>query len=118
MGDVVLPYAGTSGYAAGVDTSRERAERNDADGTTARRQGQALRALEGAGPDGLTWRELAAVYTWHHGQASGVLSVLHKGKKVARLTERRDRCFVYVLPRYVGDRDTQPQGRRRAGGAA
>lgn len=44
----------------------------------------------------------------HHGQASSVLSVLHKEGRLARLTEKRERCAVYVLPEYVGDRAAAP----------
>jgi hypothetical protein len=46
----------------------------------------------------------------HHGQASGALSVLHKEGRIARLTERRNRCAVYVLPEYVQGRETSPHG--------
>lgn len=105
------PYAGTSGW-SGSDTSRERAERDDSDGTTADRQQRVLAILARLGAEGTTWKELAAATDWHHGQASGALSVLHKVGKVARLTERRNRCQVYVLPEHVNGRDTAPHGRR------
>lgn len=104
-----LPYAGTSGW-SGSATSQERAAREDADGTTSRRQDQTLFALAGRHSMGLTWRELGQARGWHHGQASGVLSVLHKTGRIARLVERRDKCAVYVLPDYVGDRTTAPHG--------
>lgn len=106
---VDLPYAGTSGW-SGSDTSQERAEQEDSDGTTSRRQEQTLASLAGRHGEGLTWRELGTARGWHHGQASGVLSVLHKTGRIARLTERRDRCAVYVLTDYVGDRITAPHG--------
>lgn len=124
----LLPYGGeddpNSGFAAGVATSEERARRDDADGTTTKRQAEVLRLLGRAvyrgefetligGADGITWKELAEIEGWHHGQASGVLSVLHKDNRIARLTERRNRCFVYVLPEHVNGRDTQAQGRLR-----
>lgn len=105
-----FPYAGTSGYAAGSPTSEDRARADDEAGTTTVRQRLALRVLDHRGPDGATWAELANVYGWHHGQASGVLSVLHKSGLVARLTERRQRSAVYVLPQHVADRPTQPHG--------
>jgi hypothetical protein len=101
-----LPYAGTSGW-SGTDTSEERARRNDSDGTTGRTQHATMIALEHAGIDGLTWRELAEITATHHGSASGVLSVLHKAGKIARLTNRRDRCKIYVHPEYVWGRDTE-----------
>jgi imidazolonepropionase-like amidohydrolase len=111
---VLLPYAdaeaGASSGHSGSDTSAERAHRDDADGTTAARQLQTIRLLDAAGQHGLTWHELARAADWHHGQASGVLSVLHKAGRVERLTERRRRCLVYVLPTHVADRETAPHG--------
>lgn len=107
----VLPYGGTSGH-AGSDTSRERAETADRDGTTAGRQRATLRALQIARWQGMTWRELGAYLRLHHGQASGVLSGLHKTGLIVRLTERRNRCLVYVMPEFVGDRRVSTYGRR------
>lgn len=101
------PYAGTSGW-SGTDTSRDRATSADRDGTTSRRQRLVLIALQGAGPHGRTWGELASDTGMHHGQASGTLTVLHKAGRIARLTEKRNRCRVYVHPAYVNGRDTEP----------
>lgn len=109
MTDPVLPYAGTSGW-SGTDTSRERAENADRDGTTAQRQRKTLEALFAAGTTGLTWKELADEHGWHHGNASSSLSTLHKEAHIARLTERRNRCKVYVHPTWVDGRDTEPYG--------
>jgi hypothetical protein len=75
-----------------------------------------LAFLAGCGPWGVTWLELAAVLDVHHGSASGVLSVLHKGGRICRLTERRNRCKVYCLPEYVNGRETEPHGRKPADG--
>ena len=107
-----LPYAGTSGW-SGSETSMERAVDADLDGTTTARQDTTLRHLGYCGVLGTTWKELAEGAGWHHGQASGVLSVLHKEGRIARLTERRSRCQVYVLPSNVNGRETAPHGRRR-----
>jgi hypothetical protein len=93
----ILPYKGTSGH-SGSDTSRERAEREDRDGTTESRQDRTYLLLHAAGRKGLTWKELSEITGWHHGQSSGVLSVLHKVGGCARLVERRNKCAVYVLP--------------------
>lgn len=101
----LLPYAGTSGW-SGSDASRDRADREDSDGTTLYRQQRVLRLLDAQGLHGLTWRELATRTGWHHGQASGALSVLHLEGRVARLKARRDRCSVYVLPEWVAMRET------------
>lgn len=108
----LLPYAGTSGW-SGSDASRERAETEDRDGTTTRRQSQVIFLLAGEGALGATWKEVADRLGWHHGQASGALSVLHKEGKVDRLTTRRNRCSVYVLPQFRLGRDAAPHGRRR-----
>lgn len=107
-----LPYAGTSGY-SGSDTSRERAETADADGATEDRQALTLRSLAGRHGTGMTWKELGVARGWHHGQASGTLSVLHKEGRIARLAEeRRDRCAVYVHPDYVAGRPVARHGRQ------
>lgn len=107
------PYAGTSGW-SGSQTSRERAETEDRGGVTSQRQEQVLAGLGMVGTRGLTWKELAGSQGWHHGQASGALSTLHKTGHIARLTERRDRCQVYVLPEHVNGRETAEQGRAAA----
>lgn len=92
-----LPYAGTSGH-SGSATSRERAIRNDKDGTTKTNQRVTLNYLLETGRLGLTWKELSMLTGWHHGTASGVLSVLHKeGSRVVRLVEKRGRSAIYVL---------------------
>lgn len=105
----LLPYGGTSGH-AGTDTSRDRALAEDQDGTTADRQRRTMGALFDAVHYGRTWRELAAVTGLHHGSASSSLSILHKEGKIARLTETRDRCKVYVHLDYVEGRPTEPYG--------
>lgn len=100
---LVLPFGGD--HDPDKDRARDRA------GTVSRQQRHTLYHLAEAGRHGLTYRELCGIADWHHGQSSHVLSVLHKAGLAARLTERRNRCLVYVLPEYVGGRDTQPQGR-------
>ena len=107
-----LPYEEADGTAtagwSGSDTSHERATREAADGTASARQRRALLHLRRFDSVGVTWRELADMEGWHHGQSSGVLSVLHKTGRIARLKERRQRSQVYVLPQYVGGRETAP----------
>lgn len=78
----------------------------------ARRRGDALIYLGLVGEQGATWRDLADYLDVHHGAASSVLSVLHREGKVARLTEARNGCHVYVLPEEVSGRETQPYGGR------
>lgn len=100
----VLPYAGTSGF-SGSATSEERARREDSDGTTTQRQLAAINYLKWRGVGGGTWREFAEYADLHHGQASGVLSVLHKSGRIVRLKERRNRCAVYVTADNTAGRD-------------
>jgi hypothetical protein len=68
------------------------------------RRASALATLELAGDDGITWRDLATRFSWHHGVASSVLSVLHKEGKVRRLAKKRDGCGIYVHPDHVHGR--------------
>ena len=104
------PYNGSSGW-SGSRTSKARADSRDADGTTGANQTTTLALLNNAGPHGLTWHELADTTGWHHGTASGVLSVLHKTGRIDRLTETRKRSKVYVSPAHVNGRPTETQGR-------
>lgn len=106
MSQVELPYAGTSGY-RGSDTSELRARREDNSGATGKRQAETIQALKQAGFHGLTWKELSESTGWHHGKASGVLSVLHKTGHISRLSETRDRCKVYCHPDSVAERKTE-----------
>ena len=106
-----LPYAGTSGW-SGSETSRERAEDLDKSGITIKRQQFVLSELLCSGKRGMTWRELDQYFS-HHGVTTNLLSVLHKAGAIQRLSERRDRCLVYVLPEFVYGRETQAQGRKK-----
>lgn len=112
-----LPYAGTEGW-SGSDTSRERAYRDATDGTASQRQRDTLDYLSRAEAYGATWSEVATALNLHHGQASGSLSALHMAGRIARLTERRERSQIYVLPQHVGDRDTVPHKSNQARVAA
>jgi len=107
----VLPYNGSSGW-SGTDTSKERADNDDLFGNTSARQQYVLNLLRARGAEGATWREVADLSMMHHGQASSALSTLHKADKIARLTEKRDKCRVYVLHEYVYERETDSQGRK------
>jgi hypothetical protein len=110
-GSASLPYNGTSGW-SGTDTSRERAVTADTNGDTKDRQRKVMNFLHFYEGHGATWKEIAEHTGWHHGTVSGALSVLHKDKRIARLTQQRDRCRVYVLPEYVYGRETDQQGRK------
>lgn len=82
-------------------------------GIAAVRQSTAMSLIRRAGTYGVTVAELRRALRLHHGQASSVLSTLHKEGRIQRLTERRDRCQVYVSPAYVMGRETVPHGRNR-----
>lgn len=99
MNQPELPYAGTSGW-SGTDTSHERAVEADTSGRTARNQRAVLDLMKRRGLRGVTWKDVASDQGWHHGTASGQLSVLHKADKVMRLLQKRDGCRIYVLPEY------------------
>ena len=85
------PYAGTMGW--------------DGVGATNLNQSQTLNHVRAQGERGLTWFELAEIMNWHHGTASGQLSVLDKVGLLRRLKEKRGRSSVYVLAQYVNGRE-------------
>ena len=103
----VLPYAGTSGW-SGSTTSETRAVTADANGTTSNRQRRVLTLLDARRDVGMTWRDLADALGAHHGTASGALSALHKAGLIARLTETRRGCQVYVGLDHVNGRPLAP----------
>lgn len=105
-----MPYSGTSGH-AGTAASAQRATAADTDGSTAARQARVLDTAQQAGPDGITWRDVAAVTGWHHGTVSGALSVLSRQGYLVCLEVRRHGSHVYVLPHHQHGR---PAATRRA----
>lgn len=60
---------------------------------------------------GMTWREVAAATDGNHGSVSGLLSRLHRVKAIARLSEERDGCRVYVGLPWVLGRTTEAPSR-------
>lgn len=104
----LTPYAGTSGW-SGSETSRDRAESNDRDGTTKNRQSETMRLVLASKTYGMTWKELSDATGWHHGTASGALSVLHKAGFIERLTDRRNKCAIYVGLESINGRKTAVQ---------
>jgi hypothetical protein len=89
------PYKGTAGW-SDTDTSKARAIDNIASGREENNQVLALKYLKSKGTDGATWKEIAAETGWHHGTASGVLSVLHQSGAIVRALKARNRCKIYV----------------------
>lgn len=112
-----LPYAGTSGH-SGSSTSRERAEHEDSSGVTGKRQGRVLEHVDYLGTEGATVREIRIGLSLHHGQASAALSNLHSAGHLVRLTERRERCQVYVTPDNVNGREVVPHRSQVGSGKA
>lgn len=86
-----------AGYVAASDTSRARAQREDANGTTRERRRQLLDLLTEAGTTGATWKELADITGLHHGQVSGALSKLHENGDVFQLKLTRNDCHPYLI---------------------
>jgi DNA-binding MarR family transcriptional regulator len=74
---------------------------------TSKRQQAVLDALDRRWRHGATWKELGEELDLHHGAISGVLSTLHKQGYICRLTERRSRSQIYILPKYVNQRETE-----------
>jgi hypothetical protein len=99
MSNAFVPYNGTAGW-SGTDTSQQRAIDNIHSGRELNNQQLALLLLKKAGANGLTWKEVATATGWHHGTASGVLSVLHKSDAIVRTIKIRNRCKVYVHQNY------------------
>ena len=93
------PYAGTLGW--------------DGSGATTLNQSLALNHVRAQGERGLTWFELAEIMNWHHGTASGQLSVLDKVGLIRRLKEKRGRSSVYVLFAYVNGRELAKRKQRK-----
>jgi DNA-binding MarR family transcriptional regulator len=99
MSSAYVPYNGTAGW-SGTDTSKQRAIDNVESGRELNNQEFALHLLKRANVGGLTWKELATFTGWHHGTASGVLSVLHQSGAIVRLHSSRNRCKIYVHQNY------------------
>jgi hypothetical protein len=59
---------------------------------------------------GLTVAELRVLLPEHHGHISGALSLLHRDLRIARLSEKREGCKIYVHPDFLDGRKAEPQG--------
>lgn len=100
------PYAdGTSGHQGEASEDSEPKRRGNIP--------VALTLVKQKGPLGLTWKELGDLTGWHHGQASGALSNLHRTGDLTRLKQRRNGCGIYVVPAYVNGRDEVPHRSNR-----
>lgn len=95
----LTPYAGSMGW--------------NGSGATSLNQSQTLNHVRAQGERGLTWFELAEIMNWHHGTASGQLSVLDKVGLLRRLKEKRGRSSVYVVAQYVNGRELAKRTQRK-----
>ena len=102
MTSAYVPYNGTAGW-SGTDTSQQRAVDNIHSGKELNNQEFALFILKSRGIHGATWKEIATHTGWHHGTASGVLSVLHQSGAIVRLYSARNRCKIYVHQDFKDD---------------
>ena len=105
------PYKGTAGW-SGTDTSKARAVDNITSGREENNQQKALHLLKHMGKLGLTWKELAQETGWHHGTASGVLSVLHLSGAIVRTYTTRNRCKIYVHQNFKDEVKVEPYKKR------
>ena len=111
MSSAYVPYNGTAGW-SGTDTSMQRAIDNISSGREENNQQKALHLLKHMGKLGLTWKELATETGWHHGTASGVLSVLHMSGAIVRTYTIRNRCKVYVHQNFKDEVKIEPYKKR------
>jgi len=110
----ILPYGEKGSGWSGSETSRERAEREDAMGITGRRQAEVYGLLATHTTKGMTVKEVEDWLGIGHGPASSALTHLHRAGRVARLKERRFNQQVYVLKGYTADREESPYRPRLA----
>jgi hypothetical protein len=90
-----------SAYIATSDTSKARAQREDAEGITTKRRREILEHVTQAGAMGIICPEVERITGLHHGQASGALNALHELGLVAQLTEIRNNCHPYIDAKHI-----------------
>lgn len=114
MTEGIIPYGQKGSGWSGSETSRERAEREDAMGITGKRQAQVYALLATHTTNGMTVKEVEDALSIGHGPASSALTHLHRADRVVRLQERRVGQQVYVLKGYAEDREESPYRPRQA----
>lgn len=102
-----LTYGGTEGHNQSSG-SIDRATDPDALSKAARSQRLILAHLAQVGERGTTCHEAEPVVMLTHETYTGSRANLHKAGRVVRLTEKRERRGVYVLPEHVAGRDIEP----------
>lgn len=98
------PYGSKGSGWSGSDTSRERAEREDAEGITGWRMAQVHNIVRLSAKKGMTCAELEQSLGLGHGAVSAALTRLHKSGHLTRLQERREGQEVYVRWQYIDGR--------------
>jgi hypothetical protein len=95
----------TAGH-SGTTTSRDRAVSEAKSGKAVHVQSEVLSVASRCREDGVTIAELRTIYRGihHHGSLSSALTNLHRTGLLVCLTEKRDRCHVYVRPEYANGR--------------
>lgn len=83
-------------FVAESDTSRARAQAEDAEGITVKRRVYLLTLIHDHGVAGMTWKELSQETGLHHGQVSAVLSTLHKQGRLFQNKTPRDGSHPYI----------------------
>jgi hypothetical protein len=104
-----LPYNGTEGYAAS-EPSEERATRRARNGRAEAIQQQVWDMLTAAGPDGVIYTEVRDKLGVNSNIANPALSVLHKDGRIAKLSDKRDGCGIYVHIAHINGREVVPHG--------
>lgn len=108
MTEVMVPYGRQGSGHAGNATSIERAQFADASGLTGKRQRVTYEVVKQAASEGITCGELEDQMEWGHGVASSALTHLHRAGFVLRLTHRRKKQEIYVIPDYRNNREESP----------
>lgn len=98
-----LPYNGSSG---GPGASDEVTRYLDEHGVTAKSQKAVYATVAYWREFGATSLEIEEHLNQGHGRISGALSILHMKGHLSLLSLRRQRYRIYILPQFVGDRDT------------
>ena len=92
----------------GANTEASRDLERDQHATFTDQQSVVLALAFDAGARGITGHDIQAATGWGDSPKSRALSNLLRDGKLIRLTEKRDRGSVHVLPEYAGGREQEP----------
>jgi hypothetical protein len=107
MIEIKAPYVGAS------DTSKARAQHEDAAGLTNERARHIYDLVAETGTYGATWKDISDKTGLHHGQVSSVLTRLHEHGHLFQLKTTRGNCHPYLVAAlkddfYDDERNDQP----------